>query len=111
MAADATPRRFRKLDTQSILGRVVPVASGVPSRALGLSLLHRERAGEGLLIPRCRTVHTFWMRFPLDLLFLDSAGAIVALHRGVGPRRIVRCRGAATVLELPSPDPITLITA
>ena len=51
----------------------MPVATTVSSRLLGLALLRREHAGAGLLIPRCRSVHTFGMRFPIDVLFLDEA--------------------------------------
>ncbi len=73
------------------------------SRLLGLALLPRERAGQGLLIPRCRSVHTLGMRFRLDLVFMDAAGRVVELRREVPPGRFVRCPGAMAVLELPSP--------
>jgi uncharacterized membrane protein (UPF0127 family) len=56
-----------------------------------------------LHIPRCRSVHTFGMRFRLDLLFLDEEGRVIELRRAVPPGRFVRCPGAAAVLELPSP--------
>jgi uncharacterized membrane protein (UPF0127 family) len=86
-----------------MLGVRVPVASSVSSRLLGLSLLRRERAGSGLLIPRCTSVHTFGMRFPIDLLFLDEENRVIDLHRAVPPCRVIRCPGAMAVLELPSP--------
>jgi uncharacterized protein len=98
------PLRFRSLERVDLLGFSVPVASTVPSRFLGLALLRRERAGEGLLIPRCRSVHTFGMRFPLDILFLDRAARVLDLRRAVPPNRVVRCLGAIAVLELPSPE-------
>jgi hypothetical protein len=83
-----------------VLGFTVPVATTLLSRLLGLVLLDRERVGEGLLIPNCRSVHTFGMRFALDLLFLDSEGRVVEVRRGIGRRRIVRCPAASAVLEL-----------
>jgi uncharacterized membrane protein (UPF0127 family) len=86
-----------------LLGLEVSVASTLLSRLLGLALLSRRRAGAGLLIPRCRSVHTFGMRFALDLLWLDDQGRVIELGRDVPPRRIVRCSAAAAVLELPSP--------
>src|SRR5262245_52399763 len=58
-----TPHRFRGLERTELLGLEVPVATSRRSRLLGLALLRRERAGPGLLIPRCRSVHTFGMRF------------------------------------------------
>jgi uncharacterized protein len=97
------PIRFRGLERVEILGSWVPVARGTPSRLLGLSLLRRRRAGAGLLIPRCRSVHTFGMRFRLDLLFLDEEGRVIELRRAVPPGRFVRCPSAVAVLELPSP--------
>jgi uncharacterized protein len=94
--------RLDRLPRCSILGREVPVAVGFRSRLLGLSFLPREEVGAGLLIPRCASVHTFGMRFPLDLVFLDRRGVVLAIHRQVAPRRLASRRGAATILEVPS---------
>jgi uncharacterized protein len=94
--------RLRCLTRATVLGREVPVASGFRARLLGLAFLDRGAAGSGLLIPRCARVHTFGMRFPLDVLFLDARDGLVAFHLAVGPRRFVSHRGAAAVLELPS---------
>jgi uncharacterized protein len=97
------PIRFRGLERAELLGFEVPIASTRPSRLLGLALLRRRRAGPGLLIPGCSSVHTVGMRFRLDLLFLDAEGRVIELRRAVPPGRFVRCPGAAAVLELPSP--------
>lgn len=94
--------RFSALDTCEIAGVRVPVASGFESRLLGLAFLPRERAGPGLLIPRCRSVHTVGMRFPLDLVFYDAAGHEVRRVASVGPGRLVREQRAESVLELPA---------
>ncbi len=99
----AGPRRFRDLPRQSLLGFTVPVATTRTARLLGLAMLDREDAGDGLLIPDCRSVHTFGMRFELDLLFLDEEGNVVELRRSVPPGQRVRCPAAGSVLELPSP--------
>jgi uncharacterized membrane protein (UPF0127 family) len=98
-----TPLRFRRLERAELVGFEVPVATTLPSRLLGLALLSRRRAGPGLLIPRCSSVHTFGMTFALDLLFLDAKGRVIELRRGVPPGRVIRCPGAVAVLELPSP--------
>jgi uncharacterized membrane protein (UPF0127 family) len=94
--------RFRSLPRVSLLGLTVPVATGTRSRRLGLSNLDRELAGEGLLIPRCKVVHTFGMRFDLDLVWLDTSQNVVEHQRSVRPRRIACCPRAAAVLEVPS---------
>ena len=80
----------------------MPVATGFRNRLLGLAGLGAEQAGPGLLIPRCSSVHTFGMRFELDLVFLDAAGEPLAIRRRVPPRRLAWHRGAAAVLEIPS---------
>jgi uncharacterized protein len=95
-------RRFRKLSRRAVLGHEVPVASRAPVRLLGLAHLDRDDAGAGLLIPRCSSVHTFGMRFVLDLVFLDRDGRPVSFRRAVPPRRIAFDRRASAVLELPS---------
>jgi uncharacterized membrane protein (UPF0127 family) len=80
----------------------VPVAVTLLSRLLGLALLRAGRAGEGLLIPRCRSVHTFGMRFALDISFLDRDGAALTVRRAVPRNRLVRHRRAVAVLEVPA---------
>lgn len=95
-------RRLDRLPRRLVLGREVAVAADRRARLLGLSGLGREQAGAGLLIPRCASVHTFGMRFALDLLFLDRGGALLRERRGVPPRRLAWCLGAAAVLELPA---------
>jgi uncharacterized membrane protein (UPF0127 family) len=81
-----------------------PVASGLRTRLRGLSRRDRAEVGPGLLIPRCASVHTFGMRFPLDLYFLDGEGRVISVRRRVPPRRIAWQPGARYVLEIPSPQ-------
>jgi uncharacterized membrane protein (UPF0127 family) len=97
------PFRFRGLERATLLGVEVPVARKHRTRLVGLALLSRERAGDGLLIPDCSSVHTFGMRFSLDVLFLDDEERVLEIRRGVPPGRVLRCPGAMAVLELPSP--------
>ena len=78
------------------------MAIGLRARLLGLAGLPRERAGSGLLIPHCASVHTFGMRFALDLFFLDTEGRVLAVRRSAPPGRLVGCRRARAVLEVPA---------
>ena len=78
------------------------VARGFWQRFVGLAWRRSPRAA-ALLLPRCRSVHTFGMRFALDLFWLDGDGEIVRVDRGVPPWRLVRCRSARCVIEVPSP--------
>jgi uncharacterized membrane protein (UPF0127 family) len=57
-----------------------------------------------LLLPRCRSVHTFGMGFALDLVWLDAGGRVVRIDRGVRPWRVRSCRCARAVLELRSTE-------
>jgi uncharacterized protein len=84
-------------------GRRVYVARRPAARLVGLALL-REPPPRPLLIPDCSSVHTFGMRFPIDIEFLDAAGETLGIRRAVQHGRVVSHRGAAAVLETPSPS-------
>jgi uncharacterized protein len=58
----------------------------------------------GLLIPRCSSVHTFGMRFELDVYFLGGRGELLAVWPGIPARRVIFCRGAEAVLEIPASE-------
>ncbi|HET7455702.1 MAG TPA: DUF192 domain-containing protein [Solirubrobacterales bacterium] len=81
-----------------------PTATGFRSRLLGLAWRERSAAGPGLLIPRCAGVHTFGMRFALDVYFLGEDGRVLSVHRRVPPRRVLWHRGASAVLEVPAAE-------
>jgi uncharacterized protein len=101
---DSPPARLRRLPLIVVVGRGYPVATTLRARLLGLALLDRARAGPGLVLPRCRSVHTFGMRFALDVAFLAEDGSVIAARKGVPPRRIVHEAGARAVLETPALD-------
>jgi uncharacterized membrane protein (UPF0127 family) len=56
--------------------------------------------GEGLLLRPASSIHTFFMRFPIDAVFLDRALVVVGIAGGVAPWRAASRRGAKAVLEL-----------
>lgn len=93
--------RLQNLPRRRVCGLTVPVATGVRPRLLGLAGLEPEQAGPGLLIPHCASVHTFGMRFDLDLFFLDGEGRPLAVCTRVPPRRLAWRRDAVAVLEIP----------
>jgi uncharacterized membrane protein (UPF0127 family) len=97
------PRRLQRLPRFAVTSdAVIHEANTLPSRLLGLAWLRGIPAGHALLIPDCRSVHTFGMRFPIDVVFLDERGRALRIERGVKRRRVLVCRGAFAVLELPS---------
>ena len=70
-----------------------------PARMKGLARLDAMPAAYALHIPRCRSVHTFTMRFPLDLIWLGSDGSPVRVDRAVPPNRMKLCLRARSVVE------------
>jgi hypothetical protein len=95
------PRRLRRLPSRTRDdGLVVLTARGFRARLLGLAFLRDLPPGYALLIPRCRSVHTFGMRFALDLVWLGERGEALRADRAVGRRQLRRCRRARAVLEL-----------
>ena len=59
--------------------------------------------GKGLLIRPCKGIHTFFMKFPIDAIFLDKDNRIVALVRNLLPHRLTPVfRKASAVFELPA---------
>jgi uncharacterized membrane protein (UPF0127 family) len=76
------------------------IADSVWKRLKGLAWRREPPDGWALLIPRCRSVHTFGMRFPIDVVFLDRNGWPIEIRRAVGASRVVANRRAAAVLEM-----------
>jgi len=63
----------------------------------------RFRRGQGLWIVPCHGVHTFAMRFPIDVLYLDQTRTVIHIEDGLKPWRVAAIRArAASVLELPT---------
>ena len=88
------------LDTGVTLVSRIDAALDSAARRRGLL----GRAGlddEGLVIAPCNAVHTFFMRFPIDIAFVTREGAITRCFSQVPSWRIVMWRGFATV-ELPA---------
>jgi uncharacterized protein len=97
------PARLERLPAFVITGdAVVHEANTLASRLLGLALLRDLPSGHALLIPDCRSVHTFGMRFPIDVAFLDDSGRPLRIERAVPRRRLLACRRAFAVLEAPA---------
>ena len=93
-------------------GLVVHEATTLRSRLLGLAFLRAMPPGHALLIPHCRSVHTFGMRFAIDITFLDERGKPLRTERNVKPCRVVSCSTAFAVLErVSAPSPPAAPTA
>ena len=78
------------------------VADSPLARMRGLLGRRALPSGEGLLLRPAGSVHTAFMRFPIDVVFLDREGAVVGIAPELRPWRAAGRRGARAVLELPA---------
>lgn len=58
--------------------------------------------GEGLWIVPCEAIHTFFMQFPIDLVYIDRKFRIKKVRNSVRPWRFSACLTAHSVIELPA---------
>lgn len=94
--------RIRNLTRQTVLGDRVEIAASSAERRKGLLGRTGLADGEGLWIVPCESVHTFFMRFPIDLVYLDRRGRIRKVRSNVRPWRLSACLTAHSILELPA---------
>ena len=116
---------IRNLTNRAILADHAESAEGLLERMTGLLSRSSLREGEALIFPRCSSIHTCFMRFPIDVLFLKIVhgsglraegeaqspeprapsrlcGIVVKIAAHVQPFRVAWGRGADTVVELPA---------
>jgi uncharacterized membrane protein (UPF0127 family) len=93
---------IRNQTRQTVLASHADVADTSERRRVGL-LKHTSLApGEGLWIAPCESVHTFFMKFPIDLVYLDKRLRVRKVRHAVRPWRLSACLTAHSVLELPA---------
>jgi uncharacterized membrane protein (UPF0127 family) len=86
-----------------ILADRLSAATGLFSRMKGLLGRSNLPNGEGLWIKPCKSIHTIGMKFPIDVIFLDSGLTVVATLADVRSGRLSPFYGsAASVIELPA---------
>jgi len=73
------------------------IAADWKSRLKGL--LGTQPSEELLLLTACKSIHTFGMRYELDIAFIDETGLVLASYRRVPKRKILSQRRAKAVLE------------
>lgn len=87
-----------------VMGVCAEVARSLPARMRGLMWRRKLPAGEGMLILKCNAIHTCFMRFAIDAVFLDGDDRVVKVVRGIRPWRLFVWGGwrARKVLETAS---------
>lgn len=87
----------------TVLAEEARLASSSFARGWGLLGCRGLRLGEGLILRPCNAIHTIFMRFPIDVVFVDSRGRVRAVFCGVKPfRALPPVLGARWALELPA---------
>lgn len=94
--------RIENLTRATVLASHALVARTSQERRTGLLKRESLDQGEGLYIAPCEAVHTFFMRFAIDVLYLDRKRKVLKIRPALGPWRISACLWAHGVLELPA---------
>jgi uncharacterized membrane protein (UPF0127 family) len=93
---------IRNTSRGSLVADRVAVADSSGARRTGLLRHERLTAGEGLWIVPCEAVHTFGMKFAIDVVFLSRKQRVLKIRESMPRRRISVCLRAHSVLELAS---------
>jgi len=100
---DPWDRRLAGLETSGLDGDLtLHVARSYRERRRGLAKMAPLPDDHALHILRTNSVHTFGMRFPLDLVWLGRRGQVLRVDRGVPARRMKTCVRARSVIETPA---------
>ena len=86
----------------------IVVAKSFKDKLLGL--MNKKNIDYGLLIKNCKSIHTFFMLEPIDVLLLDKDNKILSIKRNVVPNRIVifNNKKRTNILELPKNSSLNL---
>lgn len=94
--------RVANLARNTVLATCLEQAVTGAARSKGLLGRKGLPSGGGLWIVPCESVHTFWMQFPIDLVYIDRKKRIKKLRSNVAPWRLSACLSAHSILELPA---------
>ncbi len=85
------------------LSENILVAETLWDRLIGLMFKKEIRGADGLMLDPCRSIHTFFMRYSLDVVFISSKNEIIKIIRDMKPWRLswIYFRASKT-LELPA---------
>ncbi len=93
--------RVRNLTRGTSLGDAIEIADDSAARAKGLLKRDKLDDGTGLWIVPCEAIHTFFMRFTIDVLYIDRKRRVRKAVKRLVPWRMSTCLPAHSVLELP----------
>jgi uncharacterized membrane protein (UPF0127 family) len=94
--------QVRNTTRGTVLATALEVADTGAKRSKGLLGRSGLDAGGGLWIVPCESVHTFFMKFPIDLVYLDKKNRVRKVRNSVPAWRMSVCLSAHSILELPA---------
>jgi uncharacterized protein len=94
--------RVHNQTRQTVVASAADVADTSTKRRVGLLKHDRLEPGTGLWITPCESVHTFFMKFSIDLIYLDKKNKVRKVRHAVAPWRLSACLLAHSILELPA---------
>lgn len=101
MPAPNSRLKISNLTRQTELAARAETADTAKARNKGLLGRIGLLPGEGLWIIPCQSIHTFFMKFPIDLIYIDRNNRVKKVRNNVGPWRISACLSAHSIIELP----------
>jgi len=98
----ARPQELVNVTRGTVVARKLDAAFDSAARKHGLLGRDGLDDASALVIAPCSAVHTFFMRFPIDVLFVDRDGRVKRARRGLAPWRVALGLGAFAVVEGPA---------
>jgi len=99
---EARPHALLNTRTGGVVADRVELAVDSESRRRGLLGRDRFEPGSALVIAPCSAVHTFFMRFDIDVVFASRDGRVLKTYAGIPHRRVAFGFGAFAAIELPA---------
>ena len=92
----------RNQTRNTVLADAAELAETSEKRRTGLLKHDRLDPGQGLWIVPCESVHSFFMKFAIDLVYLDRNRKVRKVRHRMVPWRVSACLSAHSILELPA---------
>jgi uncharacterized protein len=84
-----TKTKLIQKKTNKIVVEDLKIANGILSRAIGLLGRKSVNPDFGIMFPKCRSIHTHFMRFSIDIIFVDDQNRITELFENLKPWKIL----------------------
>ncbi|OQW49910.1 MAG: hypothetical protein A4S09_11730 [Proteobacteria bacterium SG_bin7] len=98
---------LKRKNNHLVIADHVEIASTIVQRVIGLLGKSEFTEGKALWIQRCTSIHTFFMRFPIDVVFVDKELKVCKVVQNIKPFRLANSYFCGhSVFEFSSPHPV-----